>query len=52
VIVEIKAIETTTEVHRAQVLSYLRLTGLKLGLLINFHEFPVSKNVSRLVNRL
>jgi GxxExxY protein len=52
VIVEIKAIENTTEVHRAQLLSYLRLSGVKLGLLVNFHEFPVSKNVSRLVNRL
>jgi GxxExxY protein len=52
VIVEVKAIEVTTEVHRAQLLSYLRLTGLKLGLLVNFHEFPVSKNVSRLVNKL
>jgi GxxExxY protein len=52
VIVEVKAIEATTEVHRAQLLSYLRLSGLKLGLLINFHEFPVSKHVSRLVNRL
>ena len=52
VIVEVKAIDVTTEVHRAQVLSYLRLSGVKLGLLINFHEFPVSKNVSRLVNRL
>ena len=52
VIVEVKAIDVTTEVHRAQVLSYLRLTGLKLGLLVNFHEFPVSKNVNRLVNRL
>jgi GxxExxY protein len=52
VIIEIKAIEVTTEVHRAQLLSYLRLTGLKLGLLVNFHEFPVAKNVSRMVNRL
>jgi GxxExxY protein len=52
VIVEVKALEETTDVHRAQVLSYLRLSGLKLGLLVNFREFPVSKNVSRLVNRL
>ena len=52
VIVEVKAIDVTTEVHRAQLLSYLRLTGMRLGLLVNFHEFPVSKNVSRLVNRL
>ena len=52
VIVEVKAIEVSTDVHRAQVLSYLRLSGLKLGLLVNFHEFPVSRHVSRLVHKL
>ena len=52
VIVEVKAIETTTELHRAQLLSYLRLSGLKLGLLINFHVFPVVKGVHRMVNKL
>ena len=52
VIVEVKAIEATTELHRAQLLSYLRLSGLKLGLLINFHVFPVVKGVHRMVNKL
>ena len=52
VIVEVKAIESTTELHRAQLLSYLRLSGLKLGLLINFHVFPVVKGVHRIVNKL
>jgi len=52
VIVEIKAMEGTAEVHRAQLLSYLRLSGLKLGLLINFHAFPVVKGIHRLVNKL
>jgi len=52
VIEEVKAVEAVTELHRAQVLSYLRLAGLKLGLLINFHAFPLAKGVHRLVNKL
>ena len=38
VIIEVKAIETVLAVHKAQVLTYLRLTNLKLGLLINFGQ--------------
>jgi GxxExxY protein len=52
VIVELKAIDAMSDVHRAQLLSYLRLTGLRLGLLINFHAFPVVKGIQRLVNHL
>ena len=52
VIVEVKAVESITPVHRSQLLSYLRLSGLKLGLLINFHGFPVVKYVHRVVNKL
>jgi GxxExxY protein len=52
VIVELKAIDATTEIHRAQLLSYLRVSGHKLGLLINFHTFPVVKGIHRLVNKL
>jgi GxxExxY protein len=51
VIVELKAIDIIADVHRAQVISYLRLTGLKLGLLINFHAYPVVKGIHRLVNK-
>jgi GxxExxY protein len=52
VIVELKAIEVVNESHRAQLLSYLRLSGLKLGLLVNFHTFPVVKGIHRMVNKL
>jgi GxxExxY protein len=52
VIVELKAAEAITDLHRAQLLSYLRLSGLKLGLLINFHTFPVVKGIHRVVNKL
>jgi GxxExxY protein len=52
VIVQVKAVEATTPMHRAQLLSYLRVSGLKLGLLINFHGFPVVKSIHRVVNKL
>ncbi|WP_395349046.1 GxxExxY protein [Variovorax sp. UC122_21] len=52
VIVELKAIDVLADLHRAQLLSYLRLSGLKLGLLINFHAFPVVKGIQRMVNKL
>lgn len=52
VLVEIKAVDAIHEVHRAQLLSYLRVAGLRLGLLINFHSFPVVKGVHRIVNKL
>jgi GxxExxY protein len=52
VIVELKTVDVVTDLHRAQLLSYLRLSGLRLGLLINFHSFPVVKGIHRLVNKL
>jgi len=52
VILELKAMDDVADVHRAQLLSYLRLSGLKLGLLINFHAFPVVKGIHRFVNKL
>jgi GxxExxY protein len=51
VIVELKAIDAVTEIHRAQLLSYLRLANLKLGLLVNFNVFPVVKGIHRVVNK-
>jgi GxxExxY protein len=40
IVLELKAASTITSEHKAQVLNYLAATGLKLGLLINFHAFP------------
>ena len=40
IIVEIKAVESLTKEHRAQLMNYLRLTGSKLGLLVNFCAYP------------
>jgi len=52
VIVELKAQSFPVDVHRAQLLSYLRLAGLGLGLLINFSEMPLTRTIQRVVNRL
>ena len=48
VIVEIEAVEALTPVHKAQVLSYLKLSGCKVGLLINFHVKLLMDGVQRL----
>lgn len=52
VIVEVKSIETLERVHSAQVLSYLRLMKLKLGLLINFNVPWLQDGIKRIVNAL
>lgn len=52
VIIEIKSVENLAEVHHKQVLTYLRLTGLKLGLLVNFNSDDILKSVYRKVNNL
>jgi GxxExxY protein len=50
VIVELKAVETVLPIHRAQLLSYLRLMDKKLGLLINFNVERLVLGVDRVVN--
>ena len=52
VIIEIKAVETLLPVHYAQLLTYLKLSGLKLGLLINFNSKRLKNNIHRVVNNL
>ncbi len=52
VVVEIKAVDALIPVHEAQLLSYLKLGGWKLGLLINFHSTLLKNGVRRLVNKL
>lgn len=52
VIVECKATTKYNDVYEAQTLTYLRLTGLKLGLVINFGEKIVKKGIHRVVNGL
>ena len=51
VLLQVKATDSTSEQNRSEALAALRLTGLSLGLLINFNVFPVVKGVHRLVNK-
>jgi GxxExxY protein len=52
VIIELKSIETLAAVHGKQLLTYLKLTGKKLGLLINFGEVLLKNGIHRVVNGL
>lgn len=50
VIIELKAVEYLNEVHLAQILTYLKLTDNKLGLLINFNVAKIKNGIKRVVN--
>ncbi|MDO6439603.1 GxxExxY protein [Cyclobacterium sp. 1_MG-2023] len=52
VLLELKSVSAIAPVHFKQVLTYLKLTGLKLGLLINFNESLIKEGVTRVVNNL
>lgn len=52
VIVEVKSIENLAEVHHKQLITYLRLSGLKLGLLVNFNTTDITGSICREVNNL
>lgn len=52
VIVELKSVETVMDIHRKQLLTYLKITDLKLGLLINFNEALLKHGIKRIVNNL
>jgi len=52
VIVELKSIEAIHPNHKKQVLTYLRLTGLRLGIMLNFNEARLKNGIYRIVNNL
>ena len=52
VLVEIKSVEVLAPVHKKQLLTYLRLMDLRLGLLINFNVALIKNGIQRVVNRL
>jgi GxxExxY protein len=52
VIVEVKSVEALNDIHLAQVLTYLKISGLKLGLLMNFNVLKIKDGVRRVVNKL
>jgi len=51
-IIEIKFVESLNDIHLAQVLTYLKLSGCKLGLLINFNVLLLKNGIKRVVNNL
>ncbi|MFN4026372.1 MULTISPECIES: GxxExxY protein [Flavobacterium] len=51
-IIEVKSVETLNDVHFAQLLTYLKLTNCKLGLLINFNVSLIKNGIKRIVNNL
>ncbi len=50
VILELKSIESVTKAHKKQVLTYLRLTGCKLGFLLNFGEALMKDGITRIID--
>lgn len=52
VIIEIKSVETLNDVHHKQLLTYLKLSGKKLGLLMNFNVASMKDGIVRIVNNL
>ena len=51
-IIEIKSVESLNDIHLAQVITYLKLTRIKLGLLINFNVIQLKNGIKRVVNNL
>jgi GxxExxY protein len=49
VLVEVKAVQDVAPIHKAQLLSYMKLLDIPLGLIINFHELKVTDGVHRLI---
>ncbi|MBN4051445.1 GxxExxY protein [bacterium AH-315-M05] len=52
VIIEIKSVDALNDIHLAQILTYLKLSGCKLGLLINFNVTMIKNGIRRVVNNL
>ena len=52
VIIEVKSVETLADVHHKQLITYLKLAGKKLGILVNFNTADISKAIIRKVNGL
>jgi GxxExxY protein len=51
ILLEIKAVETLTDLHKAQLLTYLRLSQRRFGLLLNFHAMPIAREgIRRVLN--
>lgn len=49
IVIEIKSVESILPIHKAQLMTYLKLTGVKLGLLLNFNVVSMKQGVTRIV---
>jgi len=49
IVVEIKSIESFTDIHMAQILTYLKLSGCRLGLLVNFNVAHLQNGIKRII---
>jgi GxxExxY protein len=49
VVVEVKSVESLCNVHMAQILTYLKLSGCTLGLLVNFNEYHLKDGIKRVI---
>ncbi|PAX52636.1 hypothetical protein CK510_18220 [Brunnivagina elsteri CCALA 953] len=52
VIIEVKSVESLKEIHAVQLLTYLKLTDYKLGLLLNFNVLQLKQGIKRIANKL
>jgi GxxExxY protein len=52
VVIEVKAVEALNDVHMAQIMTYLKLTNCKLGLLMNFNVVLIKNGIKRVANKL
>ena len=52
VVIEIKSVEALQDIHHKQLLTYLKLSGKKLGILVNFNTMSINNNIVRIVNNL
>ncbi len=52
VIIEVKSVEAIADVYYKQVLTYLQLSGCKLGILVNFNTSKIDEDIKRVVNKL
>ena len=52
VVIEVKSVDSLAAMHQAQLLSYLKISGKKLGILINFNEVHLRHGIKRVVNGL
>ena len=52
VILELKSVENIMPVHKKQLLTYLKITGMRLGLLVNFNVELIKNGITRIVNKL